>query len=139
MKLNKNETDVELLCKAIYENGEQYMDGTGAIAFASLKSVKNCNKIQNVLPSTYFFQHFAASSGGNLINAITKAKKFGIIDHDGDQAYVSCCVCLKKLYFLLHKFFAQALEADDVVVLQVPVFKVIEAFSEMRDRHPGLF
>ena len=36
---HKNETDVELLCKAIYENGEQYMDGTGAIAFAPLKAV----------------------------------------------------------------------------------------------------
>eukprot|EP00093_Oithona_nana_P005836 05836.XXX_124431_124693_1 [CDS] Oithona nana genome sequencing. len=35
-KMSK-ETDVELLCKAIYENGEQYMDGTGAINFMDLK------------------------------------------------------------------------------------------------------
>ena len=37
-KISK-ETDVELLCKAIYENGEQYMDGTGAINFMDLKLV----------------------------------------------------------------------------------------------------
>ena len=36
---NINESDIELLCKAIYENGEKYMDGTGAIAFARLKQV----------------------------------------------------------------------------------------------------
>ena len=35
----RKETDVELLCKAIYENGEQYMDGTGAISFMDLKVV----------------------------------------------------------------------------------------------------
>ena len=35
----RKETDVELLCKAIYDNGEQYMDGTGAISFMDLKVV----------------------------------------------------------------------------------------------------
>ena len=34
------ESDVEILCRAIYDNGEQYMDGTGAIAFSKLKQVK---------------------------------------------------------------------------------------------------
>merc|ERR1712223_28441 len=92
-----NETDVERLCKAIYDNGEQYMDGTAAINFASLRII------------------FRGS--GNLINAITKAKKFGIIDHDGDEDE------------------AYSLENDDVVVLLVPVFKVVEAFQEMRDRN----
>jgi len=92
------ETDVELLCKAIYDNGEQYMDGTGAINFMDLK--------------------VAFRGSGNIINAITKAKKFGIVDHDGEQAY--------------------ALESDDVIVLQVPVFKVVQAFNEMRERHPDL-
>ena len=33
------ESDVEILCRAIYDNGEQYMDGTGAIAFSKLKQV----------------------------------------------------------------------------------------------------
>ena len=36
-----NETDVERLCKAIYDNGEQYMDGTAAINFASLRIVSD--------------------------------------------------------------------------------------------------
>ena len=30
--------------------------------------------------------------------------------------------------------FIQALEHDDVVVLQVPVFKVVEAFNEIREK-----
>ena len=34
------ESDVEILCRAIYDNGEQYMDGTGAIAFSKLKQVR---------------------------------------------------------------------------------------------------
>ena len=34
------ETDVELLCKYIYDYGEQYMDGTGAIIFSKLKQVR---------------------------------------------------------------------------------------------------
>ena len=39
------ESDVEMLCRAIYDNGEQYMDGTGAIAFSKLKQVSfNKNK-----------------------------------------------------------------------------------------------
>ena len=33
------ETDVELLCKYIYDYGEQYMDGTAAIIFSKLKQV----------------------------------------------------------------------------------------------------
>ena len=111
------ETDVELLCKAIYENGEQYMDGTGAINFMDLK--------------------VAFRGSGNIINAITKAKKFGIVDHDGEQAYVNISdliefVSLKSLFTF------KALESDDVIVLQVPVFKVVEAFNEMRERHPDL-
>ena len=44
------------------------MDGTGAINFMDLK--------------------VAFRGSGNIINAITKAKKFGIVDHDGEQAYV---------------------------------------------------
>ena len=81
-KMSK-ETDVELLCKAIYENGEQYMDGTGAINFMDLK--------------------VAFRGSGNIINAITKAKKFGIVDHDGEQAYVNILdliefVSLKSLF-----------------------------------------
>ena len=36
------ESDVEQLCKAIYDNGEQYMDGTAAISFASLRIVSCC-------------------------------------------------------------------------------------------------
>ena len=74
------ETDVELLCKAIYDNGEQYMDGTGAITFLDLK--------------------LAFRGSGNIINAITKAKKFGIVDHDGEQAYV-------KIYGVKIPFFVQ--------------------------------
>ena len=35
------ETDVELLCKYIYDYGEQYMDGTGAITFSKLKQVRS--------------------------------------------------------------------------------------------------
>ena len=43
-----------------------------------------------------YFKIFRGS--GNLINAITKAKKFGIIDHDGDEeeAYVRK-LCLIKI------------------------------------------
>ena len=36
----EKETDVEQLCKVIYDNGEQYMDGTAAINFAALKIVR---------------------------------------------------------------------------------------------------
>lgn len=88
------ETDVELLCKYIYDYGEQYMDGTGAITFSKLKQV------------------FRGS--GNVWSAIEQSKKFEVIDHDGDSAH--------------------ALEHDDVVVLQVPVFKVVEAFNEIREK-----
>ena len=42
MTLEK-ETDVEQLCKVIYDNGEQYMDGTAAINFAALKIVRYYN------------------------------------------------------------------------------------------------
>ena len=35
------ESDVEILCRAIYDNGEQYMDGTAAINFASLRIVSD--------------------------------------------------------------------------------------------------
>ena len=35
----------------------------------------------------------------------------------------------------LYLFLFQSLENDDVVVLLVPVFKVVEAFQEMRDRN----
>jgi len=96
-KTLEKETDVEQLCKVIYDNGEQYMDGTAAINFAALK--------------------IAFRGSGNLTHAITKAKKFGIIDHDGDEDE------------------AYSLENDDVVVLLVPVFKVVEAFQEMRDKN----
>ena len=40
MTLEK-ESDVEQLCKIIYDNGEQYMDGTAAINFAALKIVRS--------------------------------------------------------------------------------------------------
>ena len=78
------ETDVELLCKAIYDNGEQYMDGTGAINFMDLK--------------------VAFRGSGNIINAITKAKKFGIVDHDGEQAYVMKPLRLKSQFLKLLLF-----------------------------------
>ena len=85
------ETDVELLCKAIYDNGEQYMDGTGAITFLDLK--------------------LAFRGSGNIINAITKAKKFGIVDHDGEQAYVRTHEF--KIPFLVQKvFFVSILTTD---------------------------
>ena len=70
---------------------------------------------------------------GNLINAITTARKFRIIDHDGDSAYVSWWETFCNFFAIFCNFF-QALEHDDVVVLQVPVFKVVEAFSEMREK-----
>ena len=47
-----------------------------------------------VLPLVAFYKKFnnlqAFRGSGNLTHAITKAKKFGIIDHDGDEdeAYV---------------------------------------------------
>lgn len=34
------ETDVECLCKAIYDHGERYMDGTAAINFTELRMVR---------------------------------------------------------------------------------------------------
>ena len=42
---------------------------------------------------------------------------------------------IRTHYFLVHLFLFQSLENDDVVVLLVPVFKVVEAFQEMRDRN----
>ena len=36
---------------------------------------------------------------------------------------------------IVYSFLFQSLENDDVVVLLVPVFKVVEAFQEMRDRN----
>lgn len=38
--IQNQESDVEHLCKAIYDNGEQYMDGTAAITFTDLKIVR---------------------------------------------------------------------------------------------------
>ena len=39
------------------------------------------------------------------------------------------------LELIVHLFLFQSLENDDVVVLLVPVFKVVEAFQEMRDKN----
>jgi hypothetical protein len=36
--------------------------------------------------------------------------------------------------FEFSRHFFQTLEHDDVVVLQVPVFRVVDAFTEMRQR-----
>ena len=48
------ETDVEHLCKAIYDNGEQYMDGTAAITFSALRIV-SIKKLQNFPNITFVF------------------------------------------------------------------------------------
>ena len=52
------ETDVELLCKYIYDYGEQYMDGTGAITFSKLKQVRSIiiifHHYKNVLYDIFF-------------------------------------------------------------------------------------
>ena len=47
------ETDVEHLCKAIYDNGEQYMDGTAAISFSALKMVRFFSIACHILYTNY--------------------------------------------------------------------------------------
>ena len=87
------ETDVELLCKYIYDYGEQYMDGTGAITFSKLKQVRSIkiihhekNVLYDIFFISYLFQVFRGS--GNVWSAIEQSKKFGVIDTDSDSAHV---------------------------------------------------
>ena len=95
------ETDVELLCKYIYDYGEQYMDGTGAITFSKLKQVRSIIIIfhHQISFSYYLFQVFRGS--GNVWSAIEQSKKFEVIDHDGDSAHVIA----KKKHFKNDMYF----------------------------------
>ena len=89
--------------------------------------------------SYYLFQVFRGS--GNVWSAIEQSKKFGVIDTDSDSAHVITkkknilkMICISKSVTSNSFKFIQALEHDDVVVLQVPVFKVVEAFNEIREK-----